>query len=136
MEVPIGEVPSGPLYRLRAESADPQHPPLESADAGGLQLGLTGSELRLVSREATGWTATVELQPLVDALTGSPAMDCDARADPDARLTPEQARFPLVDTAGESRGVLILTSLIADREGDDGMGPLRVRHVEALAVVR
>ena len=85
--------------------------------------------------DIAGMTATVELQPLIDELTASPASDCGTPAYPDVRLTPEQARFPLVDTAGDERGVLILTSLVADRRGDTGTEPLRVRHVEALAVV-
>lgn len=133
-EAPVGEVPSGTLYRLRADSYD-SPPPREPSDPGGLRMSLAGSQLRLTSGGAGGWTAIVELQPLVVALTAGPTTSCDVRVDPEARLTPGQARFPLVDAGGESRGVLILTSLIADRDGGDGARPLRVRHVEALAVL-
>jgi hypothetical protein len=134
-ETPVRGLPAGTLYRLRAESVDARSP-AEPAGARGLELRLAGSQLRLSSREGPGWTAAVELRPLVDELAGRPVPSCDARIGPDTGLTPEQARFPLVDATGTPRGVLILTSLAADREGDDGTGPLRVRHVEALAVVR
>lgn len=135
LETPIEGVPSGTLYRLRAQASD-QRAPVEPVDTAVLQLSLVGSQLRLASREAPAWSATIELQPLIVELTEGPGQQCDVRATPEAPLTPEQARFPVVDGTGQPRGELILTSLMADREGRGGTRPLRVRHVEALAVVR
>jgi hypothetical protein len=149
-ETPVPGLPGGTLYRVEGtrRSTPREGAALRDDEGEVVPVRRTGGPPRVrfvgdaidvsLPGSADGWTARVDLGPLVDRLNGGVGEGCAVEGSRmSVTLTPEEARLPLVDAAGVSRGVLVLTSINAVDPGDDGLpgAPLSLDRIEGLVVV-
>jgi len=132
---PVPGLPAGTLYRLHGtrEGTKP--------DTGAVHIVFTDAEARVTARDGAGeWTARVDLHPLFARLVAGEGEGCVAEGrNVTIRLTPAEARRPLVDAAGRTRGEMVLTEIAAgvadDPTAKGGSARLRLNQLDALLVV-
>jgi hypothetical protein len=83
---------------------------------------------------AASWSARAELAPLTRLLTANGA-DCLGPIT-NVQLAPENARIPLLDARGRSRGELVVTSMTYGSPGASSKGAMKLERVEGMVIAR
>ncbi|HEX8208833.1 MAG TPA: DUF4153 domain-containing protein [Longimicrobium sp.] len=104
------------------------------------RLTLEGNAAVVTVPGASPWTARAELGPLVPVLRDRRAGACEALAS-SADLELAEARIPLTDATGRSRGELVVLTVDFNNDWREGARrqpdtPLRLSRVEAMLIAR
>ena len=131
---PIPEA-QGTLYPVMASD-----PALRGASAPGAPtLTLHGTRVQVAIAGAAPWTGHAELAALTRALVTRTPGACGEPQGP-ILLAAGEARVPIVDTGGRTRGTLVVTSVSYGNQtrealGRNPPGPMRLERVEGILIV-
>ncbi|MDQ3698914.1 MAG: DUF4153 domain-containing protein [Gemmatimonadota bacterium] len=133
---PIPGLPAGTLYRLQGTRREGSTPAAQ--DTGAAVLRFADTEVTVTIRDSTGeLSSRADLAPLFARVTSGAGQGCSVEGRRlSLGLSAAEARHPLLDVSGRTRGEVVITEIGAGQ----AIGPpsgirLRLDRVTGLAVV-